>query len=606
MKESLFIKQNKKKWIDLEKHLASEEKDPDKLSDLFIQVSDDLSYARTFYPNRSVRLYLNNLAQKVYSRIYKNRRSRWSDIVFFWKEELPKIVWDSRRELSISMFVFILSVSIGVFSAIQDSNFVRLILSDEYVNMTIDNIEKGDPMAVYKKSKEIDMFMGISLNNLKVDFITFASGLFLGIGSILIMFYNGIMVGVFQYFFIQKGLFTESALTIWLHGTLEMAGMVLAGAAGIRLGSGLVFPGTYSRIQAFQRSAMNAFKLLMGTLPITVFAAIIESFLTRYTQTPDSIRFILIFLSLIFIIGYFIVYPIVKNRQGFSPLIKQTKITGQTYTKPNEHNILSDTELIRASFSMFHHFFFSNASIRIITLTLSCITLIFCLHSYLPEYIDYREWFFFQYFFDTKLPIYIHAINAFNLSLILMFVIWNIYTQVSIKRDSLFHFFLKHFYKVLFVSVLLYCIVFIDIDIILYLSIPLFAPALILIAAVSILEDCNPFTATKRTLYYISGQYVALVGIFCMLCLFMCLYYLFVESPFTYFFIEFILFNFETEPETIRWIYISFYTLLHYAGICYLLPLTLYGTIWKLYSLKEIKSASDLTHKIQLSWSEDK
>ncbi|MGN6646268.1 MAG: stage II sporulation protein M, partial [Cytophaga sp.] len=107
MKESLFIKQNKKKWKELEKHLASGNSDPDKLSDLYIQVSDDLSYARTFYQNRSVRLYLNNLAQKVYSNIYKSRRSRWSDIIFFWKEELPKIVWDSRKELTLSFCVFV-------------------------------------------------------------------------------------------------------------------------------------------------------------------------------------------------------------------------------------------------------------------------------------------------------------------------------------------------------------------------------------------------------------------------------------------------------------------------------------------------------------------
>jgi len=90
MKESLFIKQNKEKWIDLEKRLDSGERDPDKLSDLFIQVSDDLSYARTFYPNRSVRLYLNNLTQKVYSNIYKNRRSSWADIVFFLERRITK------------------------------------------------------------------------------------------------------------------------------------------------------------------------------------------------------------------------------------------------------------------------------------------------------------------------------------------------------------------------------------------------------------------------------------------------------------------------------------------------------------------------------------
>ncbi|MBC7451595.1 MAG: stage II sporulation protein M [Cytophagales bacterium] len=602
MKESLFIKQNKQKWKDLEKHLASEQTDPDKLSDLFIQVSDDLSYARTFYPNRSVRLYLNNLAQKVYSNIYKSRRSRWSDIVFFWKEELPKIVWESRKELSISMFVFVLAVSIGVFSAIQDANFVRLILGNEYVDMTIENIQKGDPMAVYKQSEQADMFLRITRNNIRIDFLTFAAGIFLGIGSILIMFYNGIMVGVFQYFFIQKGVFVESALTIWLHGTLEMAGMVLAGAAGIRLGSGLVFPGTYSRIQSFQRSSMHAFKLLMGTIPITFFAAVIESFLTRYTETPDIIRFLLIVVSLLFIVGYFIVFPVFKSRKGFSPLIKQHKVIAQTYTRPDQHSISSDTDLIRVSFSMFHHFFFSYGWIKFLFLSLSCSLITYSLYYYLPEYNDLRAWLFFTNFFDPELPLYIHAAHIANLSLILYITGWIAYTQSVSLTITSFRFWLKHYYKAFILAALLYPLVLIDFNLLICLAIAGITPVALLIYMVSLTDDINLFASVSRTFNYLTKQYLNVVALFCMLCLFMVLYYIFIESPITFVFIELILFNIQTDPETLRWINIGFYTTLYYGGIYFLLPLTMYGTMWKLFSLKEIKSAGDLTKKIHSIW----
>ena len=72
MRERKFIEQNKQKWREFERTLESNRKDPDKLSNLFVQITDDLSYSRTFYPNRSVRVYLNNLAQKVFYSIYKN------------------------------------------------------------------------------------------------------------------------------------------------------------------------------------------------------------------------------------------------------------------------------------------------------------------------------------------------------------------------------------------------------------------------------------------------------------------------------------------------------------------------------------------------------
>ena len=76
MRETSFIKQNKEKWKEFEQILENKNKDPDKLNELFIQITDDLSYSRTFYPNRSVRVYLNNLAQRIFTSIYKNKKSR--------------------------------------------------------------------------------------------------------------------------------------------------------------------------------------------------------------------------------------------------------------------------------------------------------------------------------------------------------------------------------------------------------------------------------------------------------------------------------------------------------------------------------------------------
>ena len=66
MRETKFIQQNKEKWQEFESFLDGQYKDADKLSNLFIQVTDDLSYSRTFYPNRSVRVYLNGLAQQTF------------------------------------------------------------------------------------------------------------------------------------------------------------------------------------------------------------------------------------------------------------------------------------------------------------------------------------------------------------------------------------------------------------------------------------------------------------------------------------------------------------------------------------------------------------
>lgn len=322
MRETSFIKQNKEKWKEFESILENKDKDPEKLNDLFIQITDDLSYSRTFYPNRSVRVYLNNLAQQVFHSIYKNKKSRLSRLFFFWTDELPQLVYESRVAFRISFFVFLIALFIGALSSAMDSEFPRVILGDSYVDMTIQNIESGDPMKVYKEGGQFSSTLGITINNIRVAFLTFLLGVFFVVGSIAILISNGIMVGSFQYFFYDHGLLRESALTIWMHGTLEISAIVIAGAAGITMGLGLVFPGTLSRIQSFQLSARRGLKIMVGIIPIFILAGFIEGYLTRYTETPDTVRLFFILACLAFIIGYFVYYPVAKARQGFRQINK--------------------------------------------------------------------------------------------------------------------------------------------------------------------------------------------------------------------------------------------------------------------------------------------
>ena len=95
---------------------------------------------------------------------------------------------------------------IGVISAANDPNFVRLILGNGYVDMTLDNIANGEPMAVYNGSDEVPMFLGITLNNVMVSFNCFAMGLLTSFGTGYMLLRNGIMIGAFQTFFYQHDL----------------------------------------------------------------------------------------------------------------------------------------------------------------------------------------------------------------------------------------------------------------------------------------------------------------------------------------------------------------------------------------------------------------
>ena len=125
------------------------------------------------------------------------------------------------------------------------------------------------------------------------------------------------MIGAFQMFFFQHDLLWESMLAIWLHGTLEIWSIIVAGAAGLALGNGWLFPVTYSRLESFKRGAKRGVKIVVGTIPIFIMAGFIESFITRHTELPNILRLSLILISLAFIIFYYIYLPN-KKRHGIT------------------------------------------------------------------------------------------------------------------------------------------------------------------------------------------------------------------------------------------------------------------------------------------------
>ena len=310
MKEVVFLQKNKKRWEEFDAYFTEGRRhDPDRMAELYIQLTDDLAYAQTYYPQSKTTQYLNELTLKAHRIIYVNKREKTNRISKFWKFEYPKIMFDNKKYVLYSFIIFFISVLIGIISSAYDDNFVRLILGDNYVNMTLDNIEHGDPMAVYKTANEVDMFLGISLNNLFVAFRAFVFGIFLSIGTGYVLFQNGVMLGSFQYFFYKYGLLYESVKVIWIHGTLEIFAIIVAGAAGLRLGNSILFPGTYSRSKSFQKGVLQGIKMMFGLIPVFITAAFLEGFVTRLTKMPEVLSLSLIFLSLLFIIYYFYIYP---------------------------------------------------------------------------------------------------------------------------------------------------------------------------------------------------------------------------------------------------------------------------------------------------------
>ena len=317
MREVAFIKQNKEKWLDFEAAIFGKaKKNPDEIAGLYIHLINDLSYAQTYYPKSKTVVYLNYLASQIYQRIYKTKRHEKNRLVYFFSEEVPLLMYQYRRYVLYAFLLFFMSVGIGVLSARFDTDVARLILGDNYVNQTLENIKEGNPVAIYKSGSNWGGFIGITINNLRVGAMCFIMGIFGGIGTFYVLFKNCLMLGAFQYFFYQEGVFWESVQGIWIHGSMEIFAIVIESAAGFILGASILFPQTFSRLTSLKIGFRNSFKIFLSTIPFTIAAGFLEGFVTRYSlEMPNWLNVFIILATLSLISFYYLVFPYIVAKK---------------------------------------------------------------------------------------------------------------------------------------------------------------------------------------------------------------------------------------------------------------------------------------------------
>ena len=325
MREAMFIKKNVDKWNEYQQVKADS---PDETAERFVTLVDDLSYSKTFYPHSQVTRWINSIAANIYQSVYANRREKYSRVFLFWKYELPLLFRKYHKILLFAFLVTLLFVAIGLWGSMQNDDFMRGALGSGYVDMTNDNIAKGDPFGVYKDDNPFTMFVQIAINNISVAFLMVVGGFTLGLWTLRLMWQNGLMLGAFQYIFFQHGLGMKSVLVIWIHGTLEISSFIIASAAGLIISYGILFPGTYSRKHSFRRGVKDALKILVTLIPIFIIAAFFESYVTHLMSNtydkennnpglPVWISILILSVSLLFMVWYFIIHPIRLHKKGY-------------------------------------------------------------------------------------------------------------------------------------------------------------------------------------------------------------------------------------------------------------------------------------------------
>lgn len=243
---------------------------------LYRQAAADLSALREDPTGKSYARFLNLLLSRAHNTIYAGEKSSARSIVRYYRYVYPKIFRDNFRLIATAFFLFVLGALPGVLLAMTRPDFLRSFLGPhmmdtiEHHKMWTDSVVSIAPAAS----------SGIMTNNITVSFFAFIYGLTGGIFTILLLVFNGVLIGAVG----SACWLNDMSLPLWSfvapHGVLELPAIFIAGGAGLRLAQGLLFPGLLKRSDSLAKAGGEAVRLLMGVVPVLIVAGLIEGFIS--------------------------------------------------------------------------------------------------------------------------------------------------------------------------------------------------------------------------------------------------------------------------------------------------------------------------------------
>ena len=241
---------------------------------LYRQAASDLSTLRQDTTARAYAEHVNQLLARAHHIIYSNRGTNFLKILRFMRDDYPAIFQKEIRYVLLSFTILLSGGLLGTVLTVARPQFMRHMLGPAMVE-TIERREMWTHSIVGVAPMMSSLIM---TNNLTVSFVAFAGGILFGLGTVYSMFFNGLLLGVIGTACQQHGMSMDLWSFVAPHGSLELPSIIFAGAAGLRLGHGVLFPGLYRRRDSIARAGVEASRLVVGVIPLLVIAGTLEGF----------------------------------------------------------------------------------------------------------------------------------------------------------------------------------------------------------------------------------------------------------------------------------------------------------------------------------------
>ncbi len=286
-----FLAERRADWDALEAMLARVEQSglgsiciegARKFGKLYRSVSSDLIRARTELVDASVTDYLNDLVARSYAHIHAGSGQRGRHILRFFLQGFPRLVREERKAIALSAFLLLAGAAVGATAVAVDSDALGVLIPEQHQEWTPEERIARDAERGAQGGDQAAAFSSfLFTHNIQVSFLAFALGITFGIGTVAVMFTNGVPLGALAMQYHQSG--QDLFFWAWIlpHGIPELTSIFIAGGAGLVLARGLLVPGRRRRSDALVQEARRAARLVVGAMPVLVCAGLIEGTISQ-------------------------------------------------------------------------------------------------------------------------------------------------------------------------------------------------------------------------------------------------------------------------------------------------------------------------------------
>ncbi len=253
---------------------------------LYRQIAADLSTVRQDSAGRQLAAYLNQLLGRAHNLVYMGRKTNVGAIVQFFRFTYPRIFRENCAYPLLAFLIFAIAAVAGMALCFSDPGFSRYFLGGAMMD-TIEQRRMWTHSIVAIKPLASSFIL---TNNISVACAAFAGGIVAGIGTVLMLFFNGLLLGVIATTCWRAGMSSQLWSFIAPHGVLELPAIFIAGGAGLLLAQGLLFPGVLPRRDSIVEAGGRAVRLLLAVIPMLVIAGFIEGYLSP-SQLPSQLKF---------------------------------------------------------------------------------------------------------------------------------------------------------------------------------------------------------------------------------------------------------------------------------------------------------------------------